>query len=141
MNRQFYGVVVLGLLAGVCVSMGLSNAKQAPAGTVKAKLPGARPTIDASDYPTLQAAFDAVGETGGMVQLPAGIFEIDEHCALNTTHAYGNPTPICREIELETTEIVNVITNVSKRALKLHMNVYTLVDNRVRRAVRQACPR
>ena len=78
MNRQFYGVVVLGLLAGVCVSMGLSNAKQAPAGTVKAKLPGARPTIDASDYPTLQAAFDAVGETGGMVQLPAGIFEIDE---------------------------------------------------------------
>ena len=78
MNRQVYGVIVVCVLAGACFSMGLSNAKQTRPGTVISKLPGARPTIDASEYPTLQAAFDAVGETGGMVQLPAGVFEIDE---------------------------------------------------------------
>ena len=78
MNRQVYGVIVLCVLAGTCFSMGLSNAKQTRPGTVRSKLAGARPRIDASEYPTLQAAFDAVGETGGMVQLPAGVFEIDE---------------------------------------------------------------
>jgi hypothetical protein len=40
-------------------------------------LPGARPIIDASQYPTLQAAFDALPETGGLVRLPAGEFEIN----------------------------------------------------------------
>jgi len=41
-------------------------------------LPGARPTIDAAKFPSLQAAFDAVPEGGGLVQLPAGTFEITE---------------------------------------------------------------
>ena len=41
-------------------------------------LPGALPTIDAANYPTLQAALDAVGENGGMVRLPAGTFEISQ---------------------------------------------------------------
>ena len=41
-------------------------------------LPGARPEIDASQYASLQAAFDAVPETGGIVRLPAGDFEITE---------------------------------------------------------------
>ncbi len=39
-------------------------------------LPGARPAIDASNFPTIQAALDAVPETGGVVRLPAGNFEI-----------------------------------------------------------------
>jgi len=41
-------------------------------------LPGARPSIDASTFPSLQAALDAVPEGGGLVQLPAGTFEITE---------------------------------------------------------------
>src|SRR5262245_47183295 len=42
------------------------------------RLPGARPTVDAAEYPSLQAAFDALPATGGLVRLPAGIFEISE---------------------------------------------------------------
>lgn len=41
-------------------------------------LPGARPAIDAINYPTLQAAIDALPATGGVVRLPAGTFEIRE---------------------------------------------------------------
>lgn len=50
----------------------------ATAPTVAPQLAGARPTIDASHYPSLQAAIDAVPSTGGRVQLPAGTFEIRE---------------------------------------------------------------
>ena len=39
-------------------------------------LPGAQPTIDASQYPTLQLAIDALPKTGGVIRLPAGTFEI-----------------------------------------------------------------
>ncbi|MDG1895609.1 MAG: right-handed parallel beta-helix repeat-containing protein [Fuerstiella sp.] len=41
-------------------------------------LPGARPVINASQFASLQAAFDAVPEGGGLVRLPAGDFEITE---------------------------------------------------------------
>ncbi|MCP4171949.1 MAG: right-handed parallel beta-helix repeat-containing protein [Fuerstiella sp.] len=41
-------------------------------------LPGARPVIDASQFASLQAAFDAVPEGGGLLRLPAGDFEITE---------------------------------------------------------------
>jgi hypothetical protein len=39
-------------------------------------LPGARPAIEAINYPTLQAAIDALPATGGVIRLPAGTFEI-----------------------------------------------------------------
>jgi hypothetical protein len=51
-------------------------ASQAPQGG--GKLPGARPAIEAINFPTLQAAIDALPPTGGMVHLPAGTFEITE---------------------------------------------------------------
>jgi len=41
-----------------------------------AKLPGTRPVIDAAEYPSLQAAIDAVPRTGGMLRLPPGEFVI-----------------------------------------------------------------
>ena len=41
-------------------------------------LPGARRAIEAADYPSLQAALDALPVGGGMVRLPAGVFEIKE---------------------------------------------------------------
>jgi parallel beta-helix repeat protein len=47
--------------------------------TVQAdSLPGARPVIDASQFGSLQAAFDAIPAEGGIVRLPAGNFEISE---------------------------------------------------------------
>lgn len=39
-------------------------------------LPGARPVIDAAQYDSLQAAFDAIPAEGGIVRLPAGNFKI-----------------------------------------------------------------
>jgi len=39
-------------------------------------LPGARAAIDAANFPSLQAALDALPATGGLVRLPAGTFEI-----------------------------------------------------------------
>jgi len=44
----------------------------------RAKLPGARPQIDAIDFPSLQAAIDALPPTGGVLRLPAGTFEISQ---------------------------------------------------------------
>jgi hypothetical protein len=42
------------------------------------RLPGARAVIDASRYPSLQAAIDALPKEGGVVHLPPGTFEILE---------------------------------------------------------------
>jgi parallel beta-helix repeat protein len=42
------------------------------------RLPGSRAEIDAANFPSLQAAFDAIPEGGGVVRLPAGTFEITE---------------------------------------------------------------
>ena len=46
--------------------------------TERPGLPGARPDIDASQYPTLQAALDALTASGGVVRLPAGVFKIQQ---------------------------------------------------------------
>ncbi len=45
-------------------------------------LPGARAVIDAANYPSLQAALDALPAEGGLVRLPAGTFEIREPLVL-----------------------------------------------------------
>jgi len=47
-------------------------------GAGRARLPGAAAVIDAAEYPSLQAAIDALPETGGAVRLPPGTFDIDE---------------------------------------------------------------
>lgn len=41
-------------------------------------------TVNAADYPNLQAALDAVPETGGLVTLPPGNFEITEPLKVKT---------------------------------------------------------
>ena len=48
------------------------------------RLPGAIPTIEAAQYPSIQAALDAVPEGGGLVRLPAGRFEIQEPLRVHT---------------------------------------------------------
>jgi len=51
------------------------------------RLPGAQPAINAADYPSLQAAIDALPATGGAVRLPAGRFEISEPLVVETEDA------------------------------------------------------
>jgi parallel beta-helix repeat protein len=48
------------------------------------RLAGAQGAINARDYPSLQAAIDALPETGGAVRLPAGRFEISEPLVIET---------------------------------------------------------
>jgi hypothetical protein len=45
-------------------------------------LPGARPAIEAIQFPSLQAAIDALPPEGGVVRIPAGTFEIDRPLVL-----------------------------------------------------------
>jgi hypothetical protein len=70
--RKSIGVAALvgcGVLAGVAVG---GSAQE------RHGLPGARAAIQAADFPSLQAALDAVPPEGGLVVLPAGTFEIRE---------------------------------------------------------------
>jgi parallel beta-helix repeat protein len=64
------GIMLSMLFYFSCGKMGNSSSRSI--------LPGARPVIDASLYSSLQEAFDAVPETGGMVKIPPGEFEITE---------------------------------------------------------------
>jgi hypothetical protein len=50
---------------------------------MNAGLAGARTVVEAQYYSTLQAAFDALPEEGGVVQLPPGEFEIDKPLLLS----------------------------------------------------------
>ncbi len=76
--KQILGATALLAMIAICC-IGLSNR-----GTAhwQEGLPGARPTIDAARYPSLQAALDALPEEGGMVMLPAGRFEIRQPLVL-----------------------------------------------------------
>ena len=49
------------------------------------RLPGAQPIIDATYYPGLQAAIDALPAQGGVVRLPPGTFEIDKPLKITTS--------------------------------------------------------
>ena len=62
----------------LAVVLGWNFASSQQLATGGAKLPGARPSIDAANYPTLQAAIDALPASGGVVKLPAGTFEVKE---------------------------------------------------------------
>ncbi len=70
-----YQLAILALILIVLFAWNRATSQAPPAGP---KLPGARPAIDAANYETLQAAFDALPPTGGVVRLPAGTFEITQ---------------------------------------------------------------
>ena len=83
MSRTGYVFTVSFACGFAVLSMGLRYAQEGNGRTALVRLPGSRPTIDASKYPSLQAAFDAIPEGGGLVKLPAGTFEIDEPLILS----------------------------------------------------------
>jgi hypothetical protein len=64
----------------LCFHWTESEAQQVPA---KPVLPGARTEIDASGYPSLQAALDAIPKEGGVVRIPPGTFEIQKPLVLS----------------------------------------------------------
>jgi hypothetical protein len=70
-------VLLTGLVCLTFVAVGIwTRAGGQPSGG-QGGLPGARPVIDASEYPSLQAALDALPDEGGLVRLPPGEFEIN----------------------------------------------------------------
>jgi polygalacturonase len=71
-------VVVVPLLAWQALRPATGQNRAEPL----APLPGARTIVDASRFPTLQAALDALPAEGGVVQLPPGTFEITEPLVL-----------------------------------------------------------
>jgi parallel beta-helix repeat protein len=64
--------------AGITVISVLFAGQPGTAQPTVTRLPGSRSEIDAAQFPSLQAAFDAIPEGGGVVRLPAGTFEITE---------------------------------------------------------------
>lgn len=71
--RLVFPVLATAVLIGLITQGGDGQAQPA-----SGKLPGATPAIEAIDYPSLQAALDALPASGGIVRLPAGTFEIAE---------------------------------------------------------------
>jgi len=79
MTRRYTGPWRL-LVVGVLAAAALGAPSVAKGAEAKAAPPPA--TIDAAKYPTLQAAFDAVPPSGGLVRLPPGNFELTQPLVL-----------------------------------------------------------
>jgi len=78
MRTMRWIVVVVFIAAAVLLADCFVVARSSePAGS-RVRLPGALPVIDAAEYPSLQAALDALPAAGGAVRLPPGTFEIRE---------------------------------------------------------------
>ncbi len=79
-------VRALGLLAVVLMGMvwvGMAQEATSPEPRPAARLPGARAEIDAAQFPSLQAALDAIPPEGGIVRIPPGTFEISQPLILS----------------------------------------------------------
>lgn len=72
------------LLAIALFTFAFSQRPQAADEQPQRGLPGAQLVIEAAAFPTLQAALDAVPESGGLVRLPAGTFEISAPLRVTT---------------------------------------------------------
>jgi hypothetical protein len=98
--------LLVSALAGLLVSATffVVRSPSSQAGDPPRSLPGARPTIEAIGYPSLQAALDALPPEGGLVRLPAGTFEIKEplriHIGDVTIEGAGTATHIKNVSEL-----------------------------------------
>lgn len=68
--------VLLVVFAVTVLSITIRGGGSEPSTSGRPALPGARATIEASVFPNLQTALDAVPAEGGLVRLPPGRFEI-----------------------------------------------------------------
>jgi hypothetical protein len=77
--KAFPWLCIVGVTIVVLVSAGwLADANSAAETARSPRLPGAKRVVDAGLYPNLQAAIDALPESGGAVCLPPGRFDISE---------------------------------------------------------------
>lgn len=88
------------LLAGCCT---LAAGVGGVAAAEPPRLPGARPVIEAINYPSLQAAIDAAGPQGGLVRLPPGTFDLAAPLIIT-----------CDDLHLEGAGTATVLRNVSE---------------------------
>jgi len=77
-------IAIILAAAALCAAPLLTNSSEPDETAAARGLPGARPVIDAAKFPSLQAAIDALPAAGGVVQLPAGVFEIREPLRIST---------------------------------------------------------
>ena len=78
MRPHLISAVGLAAAALLLASTGMSQSSNG-----EATLPGARPVIDASRFPSLQRAVDALPPEGGTLELPPGRFELREPLLIN----------------------------------------------------------
>jgi hypothetical protein len=78
MKRPSWTEVILIVVVATVIVICVAAASGRQDNSARFRLPGTRPTIDASQYPTIQAAIDALPAEGGVVYLPPGTFEINE---------------------------------------------------------------
>ena len=84
--KRTYWITIIVTVAVVIVGVLFISASQVQGNALaQPRLPGARPTIDASFYTTIQAAIDALPKDGGVVRLPPGTFEISEPLKITTS--------------------------------------------------------
>jgi hypothetical protein len=77
MNKRSWYLALLFLSAALIIAW-QAQTPQAQERAATNRLPGARAVIHAEQFPSLQAALDALPAEGGLVQLPPGTFEINE---------------------------------------------------------------
>ncbi len=89
-------------ILAIVVGIPMVNRGKGPAvaeQTARAEVPGPPPPaiIDAARYPTLQAALDALPETGGVVHLPPGVFRLEKPLVLSrgNTRLQGSGPATC----------------------------------------------
>ena len=78
MKRMYWMPVVIVLAVAMTGYFCFAEGQVRGGVSARVRLPGARAVIEASRFPSLQAAIDALPEEGGVVRLPPGTFEIAE---------------------------------------------------------------
>ena len=78
MKRMYWMPVVIVLAVAMISYFCFAEGQVRGGVSARVRLPGARAVIEASRFPSLQAAIDALPEEGGVVRLPPGTFEIAE---------------------------------------------------------------
>jgi hypothetical protein len=75
--------MVLGAVGLAALTWPFWHAASGEAPQAQGMLPGATPVVEAIQFPTIQAAIDALPPAGGIVRLPAGTFEINKPLRLS----------------------------------------------------------
>ncbi len=94
-------LIVVAVCAGVATSVPARRADESANQANAQQLPGARNEINAGEFPSLQAAIDALPDGGGIVRIPPGEFVINQPLQIHrddvTLEGAGGSTHIRNE--------------------------------------------